>query len=127
MWFYITMFICNLFIPVIMIIAGAFMYKNPPKKINVFFGYRTKMSTKNMDTWKFAHNYCSKLWIKLGIGLLIISIIVQIPFSGSTDDGIGMMALIVEAVQLIVLVCSVVPVEKALKRNFDENGIRKTK
>ena len=35
------------------------------------------------------------------------------------------MTLIVEIVQLVVLIGSIVPVEKALKRTFDENGVRR--
>ena len=41
------------------------MSKYPPKEINGIIGYRTTMSRKNMDTWKFAHDYCGKLWLKL--------------------------------------------------------------
>ena len=125
MWFFITMFICNLLIPLIMLIGGYFIYKKPPKEINSVIGYRTKMSKKNKETWGFAHNYCGKLWIKLGIALFIPSVIVQIPFIHSSDDVIGIVALIVEAVQVLVLIGSIVRVEKALKRTFDENGIKR--
>lgn len=41
------------------------------------------------------------------------------------DDAIGIVTLIVEAVQLAILLGSIVPVEKALKRTFDENGVRR--
>ena len=71
MWFYIMMFTCNLLIPIVMLICGFFMSKYPPKEINGIIGYRTTMSRKNMDTWKFAHDYCGKLWLKLGLLLLI--------------------------------------------------------
>ena len=125
MWFFITMFICNLLIPLIMLVCGYFMYKKPPKEINSVVGYRTKMSKKNKDTWEFAHNYCGRLWLKLGIALVIPSVIVQIPFVHSNDNAIGNMTLIVETVQLVILLCSIIPVEQALKRTFDENGVRR--
>ena len=125
MWFFITMFICNILIPLIMIMGGYFMYKKPPKEINSVVGYRTKMSKKNIDTWMFAHNYCGRLWLKLGTALLIPTVIVQIPFIHSNDNVIGTVTLIVEAVQLVVLIGSIIPVEKALKKTFDENGIRR--
>lgn len=101
------------------------MYKNPPKEINGLVGYRTTMSKKNKDTWTFAHDYCGRLWIKLGLIILIPTILVQIPFVHSGDDAIGIVTLIVEAVQLAILLGSIVPVEKALKRTFDENGVRR--
>lgn len=48
-----------------------------------------------------------------------------IPFVHSSDDTVGIVALIIETVQLAVLIGSVVSVEKTLKRTFDENGVRK--
>lgn len=125
MGFFIAMFICNLLIPVIMLIGGYCMYKNPPKEINGLVGYRTTMSKKNNDTWSVAHEYCGRLWMKLGLMLLIPSIIVQIPFVHSDDDAIVIVTLIIETIQLVVLIGSIVSVEKALKRTFDENGIRR--
>ncbi|MCR4647851.1 MAG: SdpI family protein [Lachnospiraceae bacterium] len=125
MWFYIMMFICNLFIPAIMLICGFFMYKYPPKEINWVIGYRTTMSRKNKDTWKFAHDYCGKLWIKLGLVLLILTIITQIPFAHSSENAIGYMTLVVVVTQLVALLGSTVFVERALKKTFDENGVRR--
>lgn len=101
------------------------MYKNPPKEINGIVGYRTTMSMKNMDTWLFAHNYCGRLWIKLGLILLIPTVIAQIPFIHSSDDVIGIVTLILDGIQLLVLIGSIVPVEKALKNTFDANGMRR--
>lgn len=34
MGFFIAMFVCNLLMPLIMLIGGYCMYKSPPKKIN---------------------------------------------------------------------------------------------
>ncbi len=125
MWFYIMMFICNLLMPTIMLIGGFFMYKYPPKEINGIIGYRTTMSSKNKDTWKFAQDYCGKLWLKLGLLLLIPTIIIQIPFSHSSEKAIAYMTLIVEGIQLVAMLGSIVFVERVLKKTFDENGVRR--
>ncbi|MCQ2466803.1 MAG: SdpI family protein [Clostridia bacterium] len=122
---FITTFICNLLVPLIMIVAGYMMYKKPPKDINNVFGYRTSMSKKNKDTWEFAHNYCGRLWFKLGIVLFILMVIVQMFFVHSSDSVIGNMTLIVVTVQLVVMLGSIMLVEKALKGTFDENGVRR--
>lgn len=53
------------------------------------------------------------------------TIIVQIPFAHASEDVIGNMTLILEAVQILTLLGSIVPVEKALKRTFDENSVRR--
>ena len=70
--------ICNLLIPVIMLITGKLMWKHYPKNINGFIGYRTTRSMMNMDTWNFANEYCGHLWYKMGIVMLVLSIIISI-------------------------------------------------
>ena len=108
-----------------MIIAGRMMWKHPPQKINGMMGYRTSRSMKNMDTWKFAHHYAGKLWWNIGWVLLVISIIVHIPFYGGTEDAIGIAGGVLNLFQIIVLIGSIVPTERALKRTFTDNGERK--
>lgn len=125
--FFIAMFICNLLLPLIMTVGGYFMYKNPPKEINGCIGYRTEMSRKNKDTWAFAHDLCGRLWIKLGLVLLILTIIAQIPFAQAGDNTVGIVTIAIETVQLVVLICSIIFVEKSLKSTFDENGVRRQK
>lgn len=125
MSFFISMFLCNLLVPLVMIIGGYFMYNRPPEDINSVMGYRTKRSKKNKDTWKFAHEYCGKLWIKVGAILLILTIVVQIPFVHSDSDVIAAFNIILIIVQTAVLIVSLVPVERALERTFDENGNRR--
>lgn len=122
MGFFIAMFIFNLLIPVIMIVSGYFMFKHPPKDINGIVGYRTAMSGKNNETWAFAQSYCGKLWIKTGLILIIPAIIVKLPFIHSDTDTVGNMTLIIEIVELLCLLGSIYPVEKALKKNFDSDG-----
>lgn len=125
MLYFMTMFICNLLIPLAMLIGGYCMAKKPPKKINGFIGYRTKMSKKNMDTWTFAHDYCGRLWLKLGKLLVAGSVLIQIPFIHSGENVIGILTIVLETAQIAVILASVVKVEKALKKTFDESGIRR--
>lgn len=125
MWFWWFMFCCDMLIPIIMIIAGGMMWKKPPKKVNGVVGYRTTRSMKNMDTWNFAHDYCGRLWWKIGWIMLLPSMIVHIPVYGGTDNEIGIVGGILIIVQTIVLIGSIFPTEQALKRNFTKNGIRR--
>lgn len=121
-WF---MFFCNILIPVIFIVAGRMMWKHCPREINGLIGYRTKRSMKNMETWKFAHDYCGRLWWKIGWILLLPSILVQIPLIHSTDNAIGIVGGIICAVQCIILIVSIFPTENALKKTFLEDGTRR--
>lgn len=121
----IFLFICNLLIPLIMTVSGYLMYKKPPNKINNLIGYRTTMSMKNTDTWQFSHNYCGKLWIKLGIILTISSIIVQIPFINLNENTFSIATIIIELIQFIFLILSIINVEHKLKLTFDKDGNRR--
>lgn len=125
MWFWWLMLICNLIIPIIMLVAGRMMWKHCPKHINSMIGYRTVRSMKNMDTWKFAHEYCGRLWWRIGFIMIVPSVVIHIPLYHSDDNTIGIVALILEAIQVIVLIASIFPTEAALKKRFNDDGTRR--
>ena len=54
--------VCNLIIPIIMIIFGVISIRDVPKNINTFAGYRTERSMKNIDTWRFANRKRRGIW-----------------------------------------------------------------
>lgn len=125
MRFWVFMLICNLIIPLIMVIAGGLMWKRCPKEINRIIGYRTKRSMKNDDTWKFAHSFCGKLWWIMGLIIVVPSGAVMIPFFNGTYETIGIASLVVVIVQLIALIVSFIPTEMALKKTFNDDGTRR--
>ena len=125
MWFWWFMFVCNILIPIILIIAGRMMWKHHPRKINLVYGYRTSRSMKNMDTWIFAHEYCGKLWWKIGWFSLLPSIAAQIPFFNSSEDVVGIIGAIICILQLVILIASIFPTETALKKTFNDDGTRR--
>ena len=118
MWFWWFMFICNIIIPILFIAA---VWKHCPQKINGIIGYRTKRSMQNLDTWRFAHNYCGRLWWKLGWIILIPTIIIQIPFYRSNTNTIGLVGGIIVFIQCILFISSIIPTEIALKKQFTKN------
>jgi len=122
-WFGITLTV--LLIPGLMIICGKYYIKKAPKNINHFVGYRTKRSMKNNETWNFAHNYMGKLWFKYGVVLLIVSVLLMFLPIGQDEDAVGGLAAIITMVQAFVMIVPGVLTEKALKKNFDEEGNRK--
>lgn len=125
MGFWIFMFIMNLLLPITMIGFGKYFIKSAPKEINSTFGYRTSMSMKNKDTWKFAHEYCGKLWYKLGWITLIVSLLPLLFVLGKDTETVGTVGGTICMLQLIPLIGSIFPTEKALKKNFDRHGNRR--
>lgn len=121
----IFLYICNLLIPIIMLIFGNVFTKHPPGSINMAYGYRTKRSMKNQETWNFAHEYCGRIWKNAGAVTLVISLLISLAVFFMDEVGFGYLSLILEHLQLVILIGSLYPVERALKKNFDNEGKRK--
>ena len=103
MGFFWVLFACCLLTPVIMLLAGWMMWKHCPREINGLLGYRTARSMKNQDTWGFAHAYCGR----------------------SSGDTLGTACIVFCLGQAALLVLSIFPTERALRRTFDDEGQRR--
>ena len=115
---YIFLIIMHSLIPITMLGFGTLWKKYPPRSINWIYGYRTKMSMKNKETWKFAHIYHAKVWFYNGIILLIISLIVILLFRKNYKK----ISRWIIYIQLAVMMLSIIPTEIALRKKFDKNG-----
>lgn len=121
--FWIFMLICVLFIPAMMFVLGLIFEKRPPKKINYLCGYRTRRSMKNKEAWSFANSYMGKLFWKVSIPVFFAFFAAMLPLISSDEDTVGNFGTIVILAQAaVMLLCCVFPVERELKRRFDEDG-----
>ena len=125
MGFWIFMLISNLLIPVLMILFGMIFVKKPPKQVNWWYGYRTSMSSKNMETWKFAHHYFGKIWYKEGWILLILTIIAMLFVFGKDTDTVGFYSSGVVIFECVFMMIPIIFTEIALHKRFDKDGKRK--
>jgi len=125
MGFWLFMLLMDLLIPITMICFGKKFMNGAPRTINGFFGYRTKRSMKNQETWNYANQKIGKLWYRCGLVLLPLSCIPMFLVFGKSDDTIGTVGGVICALQLVPLVGSIFPIEAALKRKFDENGVQR--
>ena len=123
MGYFFFMTACCLLVPLTMALSGHWLDKNPPKEINGLLGYRTKRSRKSADAWNFAQHLCGKIWVKWGLIQLPVSLLAMLPFLKSGIDVVSIAALVVMTAQILVMIASIYPVERALRRNFDENGV----
>lgn len=125
MAFWIFMLFSNLLIPFVMILFGMIFVKKPPKHINGWYGYRTSMSSKNMETWNFAHLYFGKIWRMEGWILLLVVIIAMFFVLGKDIDTIGFYSLVINIIELILMLIPIVLTETALHERFDKDGIQR--
>lgn len=123
--FWIFMLLMSLLCPAAMIGFGWMFLKSPPKDINAVFGYRTRRSMLNQDTWAFAHHYFGKRWLILGLILLLVSVLLMLLLLGKDIDTIGNRGGALVMLQCVVLIVPIFPTERALRRTFDEVGRRK--
>ena len=128
-WFF------TLLIPGTMIFFGFLWKKRPPKNRNCLYGYRTARSGKSQASWDFAHLKIGRIWRIWGMVSLLLSAAVfflgSLAFArwepenlGASEcvDAFSWLSLGLVAAQLLLLMVSIFPVERALKRLFDENG-----
>ncbi len=118
----ILIFIGFIIIPLVMFVGGYMMKQHPPKNRNGFYGYRTAKSMKSADTWKFAHEYCGRIWLKVGIPMLVVSFLLFLIAIMCPDDVLGKILVLTEIIQTVILLASIMPVEKALGKLFDQQG-----
>ena len=124
MWFWIYITASSMIVPVLMAGFGKLFQKRPPAQINSVYGYRTKMSKLNMDTWDYAHRYFGKLWQKAGFFLIPLTVICMVLLYGRDEDEIGTGCVWLMIVQVAVLILPVMATERELHRKFDEDGKR---
>ncbi len=122
MGFWVFMFCCDLLTPALMILSGRWMWKHPPKEVNSLVGYRTRRSMQNEDTWRFANEYAGKLFWKLGIWMLIPSVLLPLVTLGKDESTIADFGVVLLMIQCAIMVAAIFPTEWALKRTFDEEG-----
>ena len=125
MGFWIFMLITVLLIPLTMIFFGWLLFRRTPKEINYVYGYRTKRSMMNEETWRFANQYFGKAWYLCGLILAPLSVIAIAIVFGKEPGTVGTVGGIITMLQMLPLIGAIVPTESELKKNFDENGKRR--
>ena len=112
MGFWIFMLVMDLLIPVTMVFIGKRFQKKPPKEINAMYGYRTAMSMKNKETWKYAHRCCGKLWYVSGLVMIPVTVIVLACVFGKGNNCVGNVGGIVCTLQCVVIIGTIVVTER---------------
>lgn len=89
--------------------------KYPPKKINLFYGYRTQRSMINETTWKEANQYSLRLSVLFCVYSFAFPIILYFTYPGYNF-------LITIIVNTLLILSVYFFTEKHLNQLFDKNG-----
>lgn len=122
--FWVFMLLQSLLIPASMMGFGYLFLRRAPRDINYFFGYRTKRSMMNRETWVFAHQHIGRNWLILGGILSACSIMSMILVYGKEMSSVGLAGSTITLLSTALMVISIIPAERALKRTFDKEGNR---
>ena len=83
---YYVLFVFAMLTPVLMAVVGLIWRIHPPKRDGGFLAYRTALSSKTEETWAFAHRHISKLWLRIGLLLSILSAVLMVVFRESASS-----------------------------------------
>lgn len=110
-WF---LFICNMLVPVTMLVLG-YLFKGIhfPKDVNALCGYRTSMSMKNEKTWKFANAYWGKICWRIGWGVALVTTFATILSYLAGEEIFNTTSIVLCMGQCVVLLVTIIPVESA--------------
>ena len=115
----------SVFLLFMMILLGYFLWKHHPKEISVFVGYRTNYSTKNIDTWNFAHEYCGcRLWT-MGWIFELIAFVVNLHVYGIYDGAVEIIRKILPYIEIAAFIVIIIMTEVSLRKNFNQEGERR--
>ena len=117
--------IMTMLIPLIMVVCGWLFMHGIPKDRNSLFGYRTGMSVKNDDTWRFAHEYCGRLWLIIGLVLFAVTTVFMVLSMNMDPERVAFISGILMMIYVVPLLATVAATESAMKKTFDTRGKRK--
>ena len=126
MGFWLFMLLSVLLVPGMLLLFGWMFRAHAPRTINYAFGYRTRRSMRNADTWQFAQAEFARLSWRWGLAELPVGILAMLPFLGKGTDPVGAAGGILCGLFCIPIIVIIWQVEHALKASFDENGKRRT-
>lgn len=124
MWTFILVW--NLLDPGMLIYYGRKFINDPPRHMNNFRAYCTSRAMKSQDAWDFAQQCLGEVWLKAGITMACLAMLIQIMLPALQNIGTAIWLWFgVFFAELAANVATLVVVEVKLRQNFDKNGTRR--
>lgn len=113
--------IISFWLSLLTLATGWWFKFKPPKNINWFYGFRTKLSMKTQQHWDYAHQISGQLFMKFGFLLLLIAII---DFFANFFSRLNAVFLVIITIVIFLLGIFIIinKTNKAVYRKFEKNS-----
>ena len=108
-------------LPVICFLFGILLNAKPDMKNNSLFGFRTKTSSVNEDTWKYCNALCAKFLLFIGI----VSITAVLAVRSMTVKIFGLLPVELVHVAMIIAILAEIPIINYLCKKNTLNTIKR--
>lgn len=122
---WLLMTVINLSFPLILIGFGTAFIRKPPKNRDSVWAYRTELTTINDDTWKTGHEILGKAWLTVGIISFVLMSVLMAYLYGKAPQFINFYGGLACAAEGVILLLTMIPVEKKMKQLFTPKGKRR--
>ncbi len=102
--------------PIMLVAFGYYWQLRPPKKINWFYGYRTRRSMANQQIWDFANKIGAQMFKMVGL----VSLVLSVPCYFLLPESIGIVASFI--IVIIGIGVGMYRCETKITRYFDKKG-----
>lgn len=119
---WLNMLAFTMLVPALMYWFGRSFEKDNSTQINYIFGYRTKRSMVNIDTWRFAQKFWGRMRQKSALVCAIMSAAAMLLLLEKDSDTVYLWGELICLAQLVPLIATIPKTEKALKETFDDEG-----
>ena len=124
MTFWLLMLIINLIVSSTFSALGLHLLRSPKTK-QEFFGFKSRMWRKNVDTAKFAYIFCCKYYFFAGLIMIPLSIIAMILVISKPMSTVGFIGTMICTLQALVFATTPLITEIAIRKKFDKYGHRR--
>ena len=100
----------------LLLAMGWYWKVKPPKKINWFYGYRTRRSMANQQVWEYANKIGAKMLLGIGWGSLLLSLLGYFLFPNFKGI-VASFFIVIISIAVGMFWC-----ETELNKHFDKNG-----
>ena len=106
------------FLPLVMLAAGIILRIAPAKKPNLAYGFRTKTSCRNEQTWAYCNRLCAKVMILVGF----VSIMAIFATERITAQILGLFSAgeMVNILAMGIVLLSIPVIDYCCKRKFPD-------